>query len=337
MRLAVTGITSGVGMRLAEMALERGHTVAGLVRDPTRADARRLAERGVRLVHGDLDASAALAELCRDADAVLHLAAHVGDQGTPEQFEHVNVTGTRNVVEAAAAGRGDAPRRFVQLSSTAVYGRPDEGQVTEDWPTRKIGLPYEDTKTDAERLAFERGAALGLTVAAVRPPIIYGPYDRNFMPRAIQAIRGRRFLLVDGGRAPLNVVWVDHVADLLLLAAEHPAAAGQAFNVMDEVDSLPPSVREVGEIIARACGLPLPRLSLPMPAARALAQVVERVWEVAKLPGTPPLTPFVVTILTRHVVYDASKAVALLGWGPKVRARDGLARAAREAWRSLGR
>ena len=55
MHIAVTGITSGVGLRLAEMALERGHRVAGLVRDPARGDARRLGEQGVRLVHGDLD------------------------------------------------------------------------------------------------------------------------------------------------------------------------------------------------------------------------------------------------------------------------------------------
>src|SRR4051812_44554685 len=103
MRLAVTGVTSGVGIRLAEVALARGHTVSGLVRDPARADARRLAERGVRLVHGDLDATAALADLATGADAVLHLAAHVGDQGAPEEFEHVNVTGTAHVVEAAAA------------------------------------------------------------------------------------------------------------------------------------------------------------------------------------------------------------------------------------------
>jgi nucleoside-diphosphate-sugar epimerase len=311
--------------------------VAGLVRDPARGDARRLGEKGVRLVHGDLDAKEALADLCREADAVLHLAAHVGDQGSREQFEHVNVEGTRHVVEAAAAGLGGGKRRFVHLSSVAVYGRPDEGRVTEDWPTRVIGLPYEDTKTEAERLAFARGAALGLSVTAVRPPIIYGPYDKNFMPRAIEAVRGRRFLLIDGGRAPLNVVWVDHVADLALLAAEHPAAEGQAFNVMDEVDSRPPSVREVGEIIADACGLPRPRISLPLPAARALASAVERVWDITKLRGTPPLTQFVVTQLTRHVVYDSSKAVALIGWGPKIRARDGLARAAREAWSAMPR
>jgi nucleoside-diphosphate-sugar epimerase len=328
MRLAVTGITSGVGMRLAEMALARGHEVRGLVRDPARGDARRIAAGGAHLIHGDLDATAALGEVCRGADAVLHLAAHVGDQGTAAEFEHTNVTGTRHVVEAAAAA---GVRRFVQLSSTAVYGRPDRGQVTEEWPVKKIGLPYEDTKSDAEQLAFRRGAELGLEVTAVRPPIIYGPYDRNFMPRALQAIRGRRFLLIDGGRAPLNVVWVDHVVDVLLLGAEHPAAVGQAFNVMDEVDSRPPSVREVGEIIAREAGLPRPFLSLPQPVARALARVVEAGWKAAGAKGPAPLTPFVVTILTRDVVYDSSKAVALLGWSPQIRAVTGLARAARDA------
>ena len=328
MRLAVTGITSGVGMRLAEVALARGHAVTGLVRNPTRADARRLAALGARLVHGDLDATAALGDLCRGANAVVHTAAQVGNQGTLEQFERVNVTGTRNIVEAAAAA---GVRRFVQLSSVAVYGRPDQGQVTEDWPARTIGLPYEDTKAEAERLAFARGAALGLEVTAVRPPIIYGPYDRNFMPRALASLRGRRFLLIDGGRAPLNVAWVDHVVDVLLLAAEHPAAVGQAFNVMDEVDTRPPSVREVGEILARAAGLPRPFLSIPQPAARVLGRVVERAWKAAGAAGPAPLTPFVVTMLTRDVVYDAGKAVALLGWSPRIRAAAGLAHAAREA------
>jgi len=328
MRFAVTGITGGVGRRLAEMALARGHAVAGLARDPGRDDARKIGALGARVIPGDLDDRAALANLCHDADAVLHLAAHVGDQGELEQFERVNVIGTRNVIEAAAA---KSVRRFVHLSSTAVYGRPGSGRVTEEWPTKKIGRPYEDTKTEAERLAFRCGALLGLQVSAVRPPIIYGPYDRNFMPRIIAAVRGRRFLLIDGGRAPLNVAWVDHVVEVLLLAAEHPAAAGQAFNVMDNVDARPPSVREVGEIIARECGLPRPFLFIPQPAARALARVVERGWKMVGAQGPAPLTPFVVVMLTRDVIYDASKAVALLGWGPKIHAAEGLSRAAREA------
>lgn len=323
--IALTGITSGVGVRLAEMAVEQGYTVRGLVRDPARADAKRLAALGVTLVRGDLEDTPALIEVARGADAFLHLAAHVGDRGEVTEFVRVNVGGTRRALDAAHAA---GVKRFVQLSSSAVYGRPDRGRVDETWRTKHSNLPYEDTKTDAERLAFEAGAELGLEVAAVRPPIIYGPYDRNFMPRAAEAIEKGRFLLVDGGRAPLNLVWVDHVVDVALLCAFHPDAVGHAFNVMDEVDGRPPSVCEVAEVIADAIGAPRPRRSLPYPVAMALAHVVAKGFALARKTGTPPLSPFVVKILTRDVIYDASKAARVLGWRPRVHALEGLKREA---------
>jgi nucleoside-diphosphate-sugar epimerase len=329
MRLAATGITSGIGMRLAEIALDRGDiSITALVRDTERRDARELASRGVRVVRGDLEDKGALREMARGADVLVHMAAHVGDVGTPEQFERVNVGGTRNALEAAAA---EGVTRFVQMSSSAVYGRPDAGRITEEWPTRKVGIPYDDTKTDAERLAFERGRELGLAVVAVRPPIIYGDYDRNFLPRAIEALRGRRFLLVDGGGSPLNVVWADHVVDVTLRAAERRDIAGEAFNVMDEVDNRPPSVREVGETIARELGLPPPSLSLPYPVAMAAGHVLARSFALARANKAPPLSPFVVKLLSRNVIYDASKAARMLGWSPKLSALTGIAHFAREA------
>jgi nucleoside-diphosphate-sugar epimerase len=326
MLLGVTGITSGVGVRLAEVAIARGDRVVGLVRDPARADAKRLEALGVSLVKGDLDDHAALESVARGADAMLHLAAHVGDTGTLEHFEHVNVGGTKNALEAAARGRAG---RFVHLSSTSVYGRPDRGRVTEQWPTRKSGLPYEDTKTEAERLAFERGRELGMPIAAVRPPIIYGPADRNFMPRAISALRGRRFLLVRGGKAPFNVVDVEHVVDVVLACAANPAAKGEAFNVMDEVDKRPPSVREVAETIAREAGLPPPRLSLPFPVAMALGGVVAAGFRAARAKSAPPVSPFVVKLMTRDVIYDSSKAARMLGFAPRHGSLAGVAEMAR--------
>ena len=325
-RVSVTGITSGVGMRLAEVALSRGLAVRGLVRDPSRADAKRLAALGVELVRGDLEDEASLAELAQGTDACLHLAAQVGDVGATSQFVRINVGGTRRAVVAAARV---GVRRFVQLSSTAVYGRPDEGQVEETWPTKHSGVAYDDTKVDAERTAFATGAELGVEVAAIRPPIIYGPYDKNFMPRAVKSLRAKQFLLIDGGQAPLNVVWVDHVVDVCLLAAEHPAAAGQAFNVMDEVSRSPPSVREVAELIADEVGAPRPRLSLPYGVAMALGRIAEFAQRVTAPEKAPVLSPFVVKILTRKVVYDSAKAVRLLGWTPRVTAVQGLREEAR--------
>lgn len=323
MKIAATGITSSVGRRLCEIARERGDEITGLVRDPNRLDARSLERLGVRIVAGDVCDARAVAEVARGADVLVHAAAAVGDGVDPAEMQRVNVDGTRVVIEAAAEAR---VAHVVYLSSTAVYGRPDRGRVTEAWPTRLIGMPYEDTKALAERIAFERGRELGLSVVAIRPPIIYGPYDRNFMPRALSMLKRRMVLLIDGGRAPLNLVWVDHVIDVVLAAATRRDLGGEAFNVMDQVDERPPSVREVFETIARAAELPPPRIRLPYSAAMALAKTLEWGYSAAKSKKTPPFTPFVVKILTRDVIYDSSKAAAELGFTPRMTSLAGVAR-----------
>ncbi len=312
-------------MRLCEILRGRDVPVTALVRDLERGDARHLAGLGVDLVRGDLADGPALGRLMSGARVAHHCAAHVGDWGPPEQFVAVNVAGTRRVVEAAGHA---GVRRFVHLSSTAVYGRPDHGHVDESWPVRRSGQPYDDTKVDAERVAFERGQALGLEVAAIRPPVIYGPYDRNFMPRAVKMLREGKFLLIDGGKAPLNLVWVDHVVDVMIRASRMGAAVGEVFNVMDEVDARPPSVREVATAIAGVVGAPPPSRSLPFAVAFAAGTLVHKAFTIAKAKSPPPVTPFSVVILTRDVVYDSSKAQRVLGWHPSQHALDGIRREA---------
>lgn len=324
-RVAVTGATSGVGIRLCEVLRAHDVPVTGLVRDPDKSEAQKLAALGVDLVKGDLGDEVALDQLMAGAKVAHHCAAHVGDWGPPEQFVAVNVAGTRRVVEAAARA---GVRRFVHLSSTAVYGRPDRGQVDEKWPVRRSGQSYDDTKVDAERIAFARGKALGLEVAAIRPPVIYGPYDRNFMPRAVRTLREGKFLLIDGGTAPLNLVWVDHVVDVMIAASSVSAAAGEVFNVMDEVDARPPSVREVATTIAEAVGAPPPKTRIPFALAFTAGTLVHRAFTLAKAKNPPPVTPFSVVILTRDVVYDSSKARRLLGWEPRQHALEGVRREA---------
>jgi 2-alkyl-3-oxoalkanoate reductase len=124
-------------------------------------------------------------------------------------------------------------------------------------------------------------------------------------------------------------VWADHVADVLLRAAERSDLTGEAFNVMDEVDRRPPSVREIAETIAREAKLPPPRVSIPYPVAMAASWLVERSFVLARAKRAPPMTPFVVRMLTRDVVYDATKAARVLGFAPKLGALEGVARFAR--------
>lgn len=323
MKIGATGVTSSVGRRLCEIARERGHEVTGLVRDPNRLDAKSLERLGVRIVAGDVGDTSALADVARGADVLVHAAALVGDGVEAAEMYRINVDGTRAVIESAA--NAGVPQ-FIHISSSGVYGRPDHGRVTEAWPTRLIGMPYEDTKAQAERVVFERGRELGLSVIAIRPPIIYGPYDRNFMPRALEMLKKRMAILIDGGRAPLNLVWVDHVCDVVLAAAVRRDLAGESFNVMDEVDKRPPSVREVFEAIARAAELPLPRIQISYATAMVLAKTMEWAASAVNSKKKPPLTPFVVKMLTRDVIYDASKVAKELSFTPRMNSLAGVSR-----------
>lgn len=306
MKVALTGATGGVGRHFARAARARGDSVRALVRDT--AGAADLAELGVELVAGDLADTEALGALAKGCDAFVHAAAQVGDQGTEAQFEEVNVRGTERAIEAAARG---GVRRFVHVSSVAVYGRPEHGIIEETFAPLACDGPYERTKLAAERLAFARGKAHRVEVSAVRPPVIFGPYDRQFIPRVLDGLRKHRTLYIDGGRAPFNVVSADDLTEAILLCATHPSAAGEAFNV---AASPPPCVRDVIDTIADAAALRRPFVSLPRSVAMPLARGVERLWAATKRTGPAPITPFVVTLLTRNVVYDAQKARRVLGW-----------------------
>jgi len=309
---------------MAEMVRARGLRLRGLVRDPASTRARHLAALGVELVVGDLGDRSALLRVARGANAFVHMAAEVGDRASRVRCEQVNVEGTRNAVVAA----GEAGcHGFVQLSSVAAYGRTPGARVSETQPCRPSGMPYDDSKCAAEALAFQLGAARGMVVSAIRPPMIYGTHDRNFIPRLIATLRRHPPLLIDGGRAPCNMVWADHVIEVMLLAAARPELGCQAFNVVDDIDESPPSYREVMDIATRALGLPGPRWSLPRWAALVLAHALVQLHRVGG--EAPPLTPWVVASLTHDVTYDAGKAVRLLGWRPHQRSRDGLADAIR--------
>jgi 2-alkyl-3-oxoalkanoate reductase len=145
------------------------------------------------------------------------------------------------------------------------------------------------------------------------------------VPRLLGRLARRRVILIDHGRFPLNVVDVADVVDVLLRCAEQRAAVGEAFNV---AASPPPLVRDVFETMADAAGLPRPRVSVPRGVAMALARVLDATYRAARAPRPPMVTPFVVTQLTRDIVYDAGKARRVLGWTGGHDPLDGLRRAA---------
>ena len=305
MRVLVTGATGFVGSAL----------VARMVRDArvtVRAGIRREAgtlPASVERVPGDVTPGRDWQEALVDAPVVVHLAArvHVMRETAADalaEFRRVNVTGTLNLAEQAAAA---GVQRFVYLSSVKVNG--EAGAYSEDDPAAPedaYGVSKHEAEVGLRRIAAESA----MDVVIVRPPLVYGPDVRaNFNALMRAVARGIPLPLgaIDNRR---SLVGLDNLVDFILRCIECPAAANETFLVSDGEDL---STTDLIRRLARAMGRPARLIPVPAPVLMAAATLLGR-RDVARR-------------LLCSLRVDITKAKQRLAWTPPVSVDDGLRRA----------
>ena len=200
--VALTGATGFVG----RITLDRLVAAGWHVRALTRQDQPK--KTGVQWVNGRLDDVSSLDELCKGADAVLHVAGVVNAPDAAG-FESGNVTGTANML-AAAQSAGIS--RFLAVSSLAA---------------REPSLSmYGASKAKAEALV--RASPLDWTV--IRPPGVYGPGDTEMFDMFRIATKGWA-LLPPRGR--VSVIHVDDLARLLVTLLSADGVSKRVFEADD--------------------------------------------------------------------------------------------------------
>jgi len=309
-----------VGSHLVELLLEHGDAVRALVRDLGRAE--HLNSLGAEVKVGDLCEPATLKRALDGVEVVYHCAARVAlpYQGSRAEIFKANVEGTSHLLEASVQA---GVRRFVFVSSVAVYGNADEVPIREDHSTSPNGH-YAQSKLLAERLVRQYHGHRGLETVILRPCVIYGPRDHNFLPQIFDALLKRRFPLVDGGRHLLDMVYVTDVAEALVLAAAKPEANGQIYNV---TDGKAHTIRELIELFGKILGREPRTIDVPFPVAYGFA-ALSWAWSRLRRPSQEPLIhPGAVCSMARSHHYDISKIKEELGYRPKVELEEGLRRA----------
>jgi nucleoside-diphosphate-sugar epimerase len=272
----------------------------------------------VELVRGDLGDPASLREAVSGVQRVFHCAGVVGDWLRASEAARVNVEGTRAILSAsAAAGVG----RVVHMSSLAVFGTRHHLGTDESAPHRYSGDLYGDSKVDSEREAqgfIDRGE---LDVVILRPGFVYGPGDRQFLPRLLDALAGNQFAYVGDGSKLLNIVHVDDLAGAAMLAESVPQAAGQAFNVTDGTET---SLRAFVEFLCQLLEIPAPRRRLPVPVAWTLCYASELGTRLVRSQRAPRLNRGRLKFLHYNQHYSIERARRLLGYRPRLTYRQGL-------------
>ena len=219
MKAFVTGGTGFVGAHLVKALRARGDSVTALVRRPALAETLGWG-KDIRLVKGDLGDEAVLREGCAGVDVVYHVAGKVAARNADE-YMATNRDGTANVLEAARDG---GARRLVVVSSLAVAGPTEPGHPVDESRRPAPVTNYGRSKLAAEVLV----QAMPVPWTIVRPPLVYGEWDRATLKIFQLAKRGFVPLFGDGSQE-LSLIHAEDLARALIMAATTPAAAGHVY------------------------------------------------------------------------------------------------------------
>ncbi|HYE03607.1 MAG TPA: NAD(P)-dependent oxidoreductase [Phycisphaerales bacterium] len=342
MRVLVTGAAGFLGRHVVAEATARGHRVRALVR-PAAGPAlpAELAHELVEPARADLRAARGLDEVLAGVDVVVHTAA--SKSGDMYAQYAGTVVATENLLGAMDRA---GVRAIVAISSFSVYdfgarwawSRLDEASAVERDTRRRD--EYCHTKLAQERLIRAHASARGWRCVTLRPGVIWG---RGNLWTARLGARGERTWLRIGALAPLPLTYVENCAQAVVLAAERigpagtpeqgPAAAPRegldlVLNVVD--DERPPQARYARAV--RAIEAPGARAVLiPWRVVLALAWAAVATNRAilggrAKLPGV--LVPARVHARFKPLRYDNTRIRRELGWRPRYRFAEALARVA---------
>ncbi|MFO0880279.1 MAG: NAD-dependent epimerase/dehydratase family protein [Gemmataceae bacterium] len=315
-RCLITGATGFVGGHLAEACRARGWTVRALVRPGS--DISLLASLDAELVHGDL--TQLPPGLLDQVDVVFHTAAKVGDWGPAAEYRAINVEGLRALLDAC---RAVSLHRFVHFSSLGVYAPRHHHGTDESEPLPAQHMDgYTQSKVEAERLALDYHARLGVPVVILRPGFIYGPRDRTLVPRLVENLRAGIVWYLGSGQQALNTIYVGNLVQAALLAAEANGVVGRVYNLTDGEFV---SKKHFINGVADGLGIQRPWLHAPLWLARLTAWWMEPLARALRFRSPPRLTQARLKFLGLNLDFSIERARRELGYAPATSFDQGLA------------
>ncbi|GHV85491.1 epimerase [Spirochaetia bacterium] len=306
----ITGGAGFLGINLTRYLLEKGHTVVSY--DFAEYTYPEVNDSRVTVISGDIRDLTPLKEAMAGSDIVVHAAAAL-PLYSPEDIRTTDIDGTGNVLEAA---REHGINRFIQISSTAVYGIPDHHPLFETDKLVGVG-PYGVAKIDAEKLC-ETYRSKGMTVAIIRPKSFIGPERLGAFALFYDwACTGHGFPMIGSGNNRYQFLDVHDLCEAIYSCATLDAATvNDVFNIGAEKFA---TMKEDYQAVLDQAGFG--KKIRGFPAAPMIWTL--RLLELLHL---SPLYKWVYETASKDSFVSIDKAKKQLGFAPKYSNKDTLLR-----------
>jgi sterol-4alpha-carboxylate 3-dehydrogenase (decarboxylating) len=320
----VTGGCGFVGRHLVDALVARGDRVTVLDVDVEPWN------EGAEYHHADITVPEDCSAHIEGVDTVFHNASVVHTRDNQHEFVwSVNVGGTENMLKAAREAGVD---KFVFVSSaSAVYEGKDIENGDESLPYSRVSqAPYADAKIAAEKKVLEQDGQGGMHTVAIRPHVVFGPWDNRLLPTLLERAKaGRLKLAVGRGDWLSDFTYVENLIDALLAVEDElgpgGAANGEAYFI---TNAEPMKFFDFVGRVLEELNLPPIRGYVPYWIAYSVAAVKETIDTLrgGDLDADQGMSRFSIRYMCTHHYFSIDKAQRDFGYEPRVSIEEGIQR-----------
>lgn len=309
-RVLITGGAGFLGINLIRF-LQKKHFTNICALDIADFDYDDVKDK-VTYIKGDIRDKTAVNEAVQGVTFIVHTAAALPLYKAADIFS-TDVEGTKNILEAAFAV---GVKRFIHISSTAVYGIPDHHPIYEDDPLDGVG-PYGKAKIMAEEACLEYRKK-GMVVTILRPKSFVGPERLGVFALLYEwAKDGKNFPMIGSGKNRYQLLDVEDLCEAIYLCLTLPSdVVNDTFNIGAREFT---TMREDYQAVLDYAGFG--KRIIPLPATPAIWTL--KILEALKI---SPLYKWVYESAAKDSFVSVEKAEKKLGFTPKYSNKEALIR-----------
>lgn len=324
-KVLITGAGGFLGQYIARDLLAKGNYE---VFSFSRGKYKELEDMGVIQIRGDLqnmnDVIPALAEM----DAVIHTASLVGMGGNYDEFYATNVKGTKNIIDSCL--KNNVSKLVYTSTPSVAFGNKSLCGVGEETPYPEKYLSYyAATKSIAEKEVLKANGTK-LSTVAIRPHLIFGPGDKNLIPRVVEASKQGRLKIIGDGENLVDVSYVENVSMVHVKALENLSPSSPIAGNAYFFGQGPIKLWDFTNEILRREGLAPLTKKIPLKVAYNIGIVIEAIVHFLGFFGVkidnPPMTRFVALQLGTSHYFSHKKIEMDLGPLNLISVEEGLDR-----------